>query len=160
MKRPPSRCTWLDKTERLGGRVTAGNSPARAEDSPCAASSQPPHMSVSQSISRTTSFLVYGRPYPRIRTATTDLAHFWCLEPTHPLGGDGLVLALDRDALERTGRFVEKSREAFGHHDLATACAGLQPGRGIHDVTMAVKSRRTAGWPAVTVGRDVPSACW
>ncbi len=63
MERPPSRCSWLDKTEGLGGRVTAGNSPARAGDSPGAASSQPPHMSISQSICRTTSFPVYGRPY-------------------------------------------------------------------------------------------------
>ena len=34
MERPPSRCPWLDKTEGLGGRVTAGNSPARAGESP------------------------------------------------------------------------------------------------------------------------------
>jgi hypothetical protein len=63
MGRPPSRCSWSDKTEGLGGRVTAGNSPARAGDFPGAASSQPPHMSISQSISRTTSFPVYGRNY-------------------------------------------------------------------------------------------------
>jgi hypothetical protein len=72
MERPPSRRTWLDKTEGLGGRVAAGNSPARAGDSPGAASSQPPHMSVSQSIGRTTSFLVYERPYSRTSAATTD----------------------------------------------------------------------------------------
>lgn len=29
MVRPPSLCTWSDKTKRLGGRVTAGISPAR-----------------------------------------------------------------------------------------------------------------------------------
>src|SRR5690349_25122191 len=124
MKRPPSRCTWLDKTERLGGRVTAGNSPARAEDSPCAASSQPPHMSVSQSIGRTTSFLVYERPYPRIRTATSDLGRFRGFEPAHPLGGDGLVLALDGKLLARSGRFLEESSEALRHQYLAAARLG------------------------------------
>src|SRR6476646_2675758 len=103
MERPPSRRTWLDKTEALGGRVATGNSPARAGDSPGAASSQPPHMSVSQSIGRTTSFLVYGRPYPRIRTATTDLGRIRTLEPAHALGSDGFVLALDGQLLERSG---------------------------------------------------------
>src|SRR5690242_13582638 len=107
MKRPPSRRTWLDKTEGLGGRVTAGNSPARAGDSPGAASSQPPHMSVSQSIGRTTSFLVYRRRYLRIRTATTDLGLRRRFEPAHALGGDGLVLALDLQMLEHSGGLVE-----------------------------------------------------
>ena len=114
-------CSWLDKTERLGGRVTAGNSPARAGDSPGAASSQPPHMSVSQSIGRTTSFLVYGRPYPHTCTATTDLGLFRGLEPAHPLGGDGFVLALDGEVLERSCWFIEKASEAFGDQHLAAA---------------------------------------
>src|SRR5690349_6703936 len=134
MKRPPSRSTWLDKTEWLGGRVTAGNSPARAGDSPGAASSQPPHMSVSQSIGRTTSFLVYGRPYPRIRTATTDLGRIRTLEPAHALGSDWFVLALDGQLLERSGRFVQKLSEALRHHDLAATGEGLQPRRGVHDI--------------------------
>ena len=43
---------------------------------PCAASSQPPHMSISQSISRTTSFPVYERRYPRTSKATTDFRRF------------------------------------------------------------------------------------
>ena len=77
MVRPPSRCSRLDKTERLGGRVTAGNSPARTGGlSPGAASSQPPHMSISQSICRTTSFPVYERRYSRTKTATTDFCRF------------------------------------------------------------------------------------
>lgn len=41
---------------------------------PGAASSQPPHMSISQSISRTTSFPVYRRPYSRSVRATRDLS--------------------------------------------------------------------------------------
>ena len=36
MERPPSRSSWLDKTEGLGGRVAAGNSPARAGAFPLA----------------------------------------------------------------------------------------------------------------------------
>jgi hypothetical protein len=49
-------------------------------------------MSVSQSIGRTTSFLVYERPYSRIRTATTDLGVF--REPAHPLAATGSCLPL------------------------------------------------------------------
>src|ERR1700745_1653081 len=61
---------WTDR--RLGGRVAAGNSPARAGDSsPGAASVQPPHKSIQLSISRTTSFAVYGRSYsPRVAPTT------------------------------------------------------------------------------------------
>ena len=78
-------------------------------------------MSVCQSIGRTTSFLVYQRPYLRIRTATTDLGLFRGAKPAHPLRGDGVVLALDRDMLECTGRFVEKPREALSRQYLAAA---------------------------------------
>ena len=119
MERPPSRGFLVGQNQGLGGRVTAGNSPARAF--PGAARSQPPHMSVSQSISRTTSFRVYERRYLRTRTATTDLVVF--REPAHPLGCDGFVLALQRDKLERSGRFVEEPREAFCHQYLPAACA-------------------------------------
>lgn len=79
MERPPSRVFLADKTEGLGGRVTAGNSPARAgreepsAHSPGAASSQPPHKSISHSKSRTTSSPVYERRYPRTPEATTEL---------------------------------------------------------------------------------------
>lgn len=76
MERPPSRGIRSDKTEGLGGRVTAGISPARtgALTDPGAASSQPPHMSISQSSSRTTSLLVYPRTYPRFASATRELS--------------------------------------------------------------------------------------
>ena len=90
-------------------------------------------MSVSQSISRTTSFRVYERRYLRTRTATTDLGVF--REPAHPLGGDGFVLALQRDKLERPGRFVEEPGEAFCHQYLPAARARLQPRRGVYDIT-------------------------
>ena len=80
MERPPSLGSWSGRTEGLGGRVAAGNSPARAGDSlarratntPGAASWQPPHMSISHSICRTTSLPVYERPYSRSRGATTN----------------------------------------------------------------------------------------
>src|SRR6201987_6374841 len=64
---------WTDR--RLGGRVAAGNSPARAGDSsPGAVSLQPPHKSIQLSISRTTSFPVYGRPYSLRVAPTTDFS--------------------------------------------------------------------------------------
>lgn len=73
----PRAILQVGQNRKLGGRVTAGNSPAhvyrrlfRAD----AASAQPPHMSMKLSISRTTSFLVYGRPYPRIAEATTEFS--------------------------------------------------------------------------------------
>ena len=75
-ERPPSRLPRSDSTEGLGGRVAAGNSPARAvvrQALPGAASSQPPHMSICHSISRTTSFPVYRRRYSRNGWATRQL---------------------------------------------------------------------------------------
>ena len=66
MERPPSLWFLVGRTEGLGGRVTAGNSPAReggVSRKSGAASGQPPHMSVCHSKSRTTSFPVYRRPY-------------------------------------------------------------------------------------------------
>ena len=76
MERPPSKAPgWTDR--KLGGRVAAGNSPARVDRRlfrAIAASAQPPHMSMKLSISRTTSFLVYGRPYPPFREPTTEFS--------------------------------------------------------------------------------------
>src|SRR5258705_7314159 len=71
MERPQSRSFLVGQNQGLGGRVTTGNSPARSF--PGAASSQPPHMSISQSISRTTSFRVYERRYLRTGRQTSDL---------------------------------------------------------------------------------------
>src|SRR6478609_5897727 len=79
--RPERPRTWggpralflVGQNRGLGGRVAAWNSPALAGDSsPGAASGQPPHMSISHSIYRTTSFPVYGRPYSCAWRGTTD----------------------------------------------------------------------------------------
>src|SRR6185312_7671205 len=57
------------------------------------------------------------------------------IEPAHPLGGDGFVLALHGDILEWSGRFIEEPREPLGHQYLPAASARLQPRRRIYDVT-------------------------
>src|ERR1700761_3664195 len=67
----------VGQNRKLGGRVTAGNSPAHSYRQlfrAGAASAQPPHMSMKLSISRTTSSLVYGRPYPGICEPTTEFS--------------------------------------------------------------------------------------
>ena len=91
-------------------------------------------MSVSQSIGRTTSFLVYQRPYLRISTATSDLGLLGRLEPAHPLGGDGFEFAFELDMLERSCRFIEEPSETFRDEYLAAACVRLQPRCRVHHV--------------------------
>lgn len=73
----PRAVFQVGQNRKLGGRVTTGNSPAhvyRRLFRANAASAQPPHMSMKLSISRTTSSLVYGRPYPRIGEPTTEFS--------------------------------------------------------------------------------------
>ena len=74
----PEPCVpgWTKPRARGPGDCGEFASALRCDKSPGAASSQPPHMSISQSISRTTSFPVYERRYPRAQTATTDFRRF------------------------------------------------------------------------------------
>jgi hypothetical protein len=103
----------VGRTEGLGGRVAAGNSPARAGDSsPGAASGQPPHMSMKLSISRTTSFPVYERPYPWISAATRSFRRF----PPSAIADD---------------RGVDQAAELGGHRRMSQRLAveGVHPCR-------------------------------